>query len=280
MDDLLAEQHECVAAWQLVEARVHHRAVQDRLRRAGLRPVPGVEGVWTSVRGPLTDVQRRRAATLTAPGTALTRVSAALHWGIEDGRRTDAQFVLVVRRGTAGPRRLGAVLVCTTPDLDVIDHLGVPVTPPPRTVCDLAGQRTEDELRRMVLEVLRLRLCDREALVVEVERVPRRPGMPRLRRVLRSVAGLPVAGNASNAESEALVRLRAAGREGFETNVWVEGFEADLVDRGAREIIEVDGAQFHLDPVRDARKDAAWRAAGWTVTRRPASEVYDPEARW
>jgi very-short-patch-repair endonuclease len=39
-------------------------------------------------------------------------------------------------------------------------------------------------------------------------------------------------------------------------------------------IIEIDGSPFHQDVGEDARKEAVWRAAGWTVLRLPSDAVY------
>ena len=47
----------------------------------------------------------------------------------------------------------------------------------------------------------------------------------------------------------------------------------------ARLIIEIDGGPFHLDAGADARKEAAWVAAGWTVRRLPSDDVYQRPER-
>jgi very-short-patch-repair endonuclease len=57
-------------------------------------------------------------------------------------------------------------------------------------------------------------------------------------------------------------------------NPVIAGEEADLVFPERRLIIEIDGGPFHLDRGADARKEAAWRSAGWTVRRIPSEDVY------
>ena len=52
------------------------------------------------------------------------------------------------------------------------------------------------------------------------------------------------------------------------------GHEADLVDHGRRLIVEIDGPQYHLFPDEDARKEAAWREAGYDVIRRSSDDVF------
>jgi very-short-patch-repair endonuclease len=46
-----------------------------------------------------------------------------------------------------------------------------------------------------------------------------------------------------------------------------------------RLIVEIDGRPFHQDVGEDARKEAAWRAAGWRVMRVDADDVYERPSR-
>jgi very-short-patch-repair endonuclease len=69
--------------------------------------------------------------------------------------------------------------------------------------------------------------------------------------------------------------LRDAGRALPLLNIRIAGEEADLVWRRQRTIIEIDGGPWHLDAGEDARKEAAWRGAGYEVLRIPADDVYD-----
>jgi very-short-patch-repair endonuclease len=39
--------------------------------------------------------------------------------------------------------------------------------------------------------------------------------------------------------------------------------------------VEIDGRPFHLDKGEDARKQACWEAASWTVRRLSSDEVYE-----
>jgi very-short-patch-repair endonuclease len=56
--------------------------------------------------------------------------------------------------------------------------------------------------------------------------------------------------------------------------VKVAGEEADLVWLDRRRIVEIDGPQFHQFRDEDARKEAKWRKAGFTVRRVPSDAVY------
>jgi very-short-patch-repair endonuclease len=73
-----------------------------------------------------------------------------------------------------------------------------------------------------------------------------------------------------------------AVREGIrlapQVNVRYAGEEADLSWPDLRHILEIDGPQFHRDPVEDARKEARWAAEGWTVGRVSSDVVFDEPA--
>jgi hypothetical protein len=92
-------------------------------------------------------------------------------------------------------------------------------------------------------------------------------------------AGLPVNRARSGAEIRALMVSRDAGRTLPRLNHKVAGEEADLSWPAEQLIIEIDGGPFHQDVGEDARKEAVWRAAGWTVLRLPSNDVYDDPQR-
>jgi very-short-patch-repair endonuclease len=56
-------------------------------------------------------------------------------------------------------------------------------------------------------------------------------------------------------------------------NVLIAGEEADL-SWVTKVLIEIDGGPFHLDVGEDARKQARWEKAGWTVRRISSDDVY------
>jgi very-short-patch-repair endonuclease len=92
-------------------------------------------------------------------------------------------------------------------------------------------------------------------------------------------AGVPVARARSGAEIQALIVLRDAHCATPRLNHEIAGEEADLSWRDQRLIIEIDGGPFHRDVGEDARKEAVWRTAGWTVLRVPSDVVYDAPER-
>jgi very-short-patch-repair endonuclease len=58
-------------------------------------------------------------------------------------------------------------------------------------------------------------------------------------------------------------------------NVLVAGEEADLSWPQERAILEIDGPQYHQFADQDARKQARWEGAGYTVRRLPSDVPYE-----
>lgn len=224
------------------------------------------------------DWGRWMAATLTAPGSVLSRTSAAHAWGLL-GR--GAEHETVTRPGSGGPRRHGSVLVFRSSTLEGdCTHLrGIPITTVPRTLLDLAPRAGERALARAVRESVRLRLTTVDAIADRLGASPGRRGSRRLALVLARYSGLPIERARSGAEVLALELLREAGFELPRLNVRIAGEEADLSWRGARLIVEVDGGPFHLDAGQDGTKQATWEAAGWRVLRLPSDDVYEAPER-
>ncbi len=276
LDRLLSAQHECLGVWQLRRFGWSDGQIAWRLPRVGLRPVEGMDGVWTSVRGDLTNVQRWSAATRTAPKTALAGESAGRYRRVLEDRDPEP-FVTVVRPGGGGPRRTGDLLVCrrARPLVAVVD--GIPVTDLSRTLVDLAPRLDDDELRRAVIEAIRLR---RTTVSMIRQELPGRRNIARLRELLDLIQDLPIARCRSNAEGQGLYRLKVADRKIPKVNIKIGEYEADFVDLEKREITEIDGGAFHADTALDAEKTRAWQAQGLNVTRRPSDDAYDRTADW
>lgn len=197
---------------------------------------------------------RWMGATLTAPRSVLSHASAAAAWGFWSLPR---HFETVTRPGSGGPRRHGGVLVFRSSTLAGECELlrGIPITSVPRTLLDLACDVSERALARG------------------------RRGSRRLAATLARYAGLPLERARSGAEVRALEVLRSDDRPLPKLNVRIAGEEADLSWSRQRLIIEIDGGPFHLDVGDDARKQASWEAAGWTVRRVISDDVYERPQR-
>ena len=197
------------------------------------------------------------------------------------GRHTNsglvkAPFETVTRPGSGGPRSLDGVLVCRSTSLagNTTTLDAIPITTPERTLINLAPQLRSRALARAVREAIRLRTTTPSDLLVALARHRGRRGTARLHAAVARYAGLPLNRTRSDAEALALELLRDAGLPSPDVNRRIAGEEADLSWSYGKLIVELDGAQFHLDAAEDMRKQRAWEKAGWTVHRLPTDDVY------
>jgi hypothetical protein len=221
---------------------------------------------------------RRMGATLTAPGSVLSHMSAAMAWALLS---VPPRLETVTRPGNGGPRRHGGLWVYRSATLagDVAELRGIPITSVPRTLLDLARTVSNQALGRALREAVRLELTTLSALGDSLGRYRRRRGTRRLAAAVARYAGLPLERARSGAEIRALEVLRGAGVGLPGLNVRIAGEEADLSWHEPRLIVEIDGGPFHLDKGEDARKQQIWEAGGWTVRRIPSDDVYERPER-
>jgi hypothetical protein len=229
---------------------------------------------------PLLDDERGRwmGATLTAPHSYPSHASSAALHGFWDRRRA---FETITRPGSGGPRRIDGVLVHRSRTLvgNTTTRDGIATTTAERAIIELAAYLDSRSLARAVREAIRIGATTPAALLRALDGHIGRRGTRRVMLAVARYAGLPVARARSGAEVHALVVLRDAGRKPPRLNHAVAGVEADLSWPEHRLIVEIDGGPFHQDVGEDARKEAAWRAAGWSVQRLDAAALYDHPER-
>jgi hypothetical protein len=267
--ELAARQRDLVSAWQLRRsgwtwAMVEQHAHDQRWRRIH-------SGVYALTQAPLTREQRRLAATLTAPDSFLTHFSAGAHYGIH---RFDAAYETIVRPGNRGRHRSDGVLTrySRTLDGETTAHDGIPITTATRTVIDLGAARP-------LREALRLKLTTPYLMAVGLEKHKNRRGAGRLKELNDRYSGLPYSRCRSNAEAKALEIVHDAGKPPPLVNHRINGEEADLTFSEGHLIIEIDGPQYHRITAEDARKQALWEAAGYTVRRISSDAVFGAPAQ-
>lgn len=239
---------------------------------AGLRRLH--DGVFLTGQGRVTEHQRRLAATMTAPRTVLSQASGGALHGFRPIRRSAIE--VVTRPGNGGPRRCGRLLVCYSNTLDgeVVVRDGIPVTSPTRTLIDLCAHLSEQQRGKAIREGVRLKVFT--ALEVRLAaRYCGRRGTSGLAELAQRLDRLPLTRTRSDAEARALEVLDSAGVARPVVNVRYAGEEADLSWPAFRQIVEIDGPQFHQDPFEDARKDLIWRSEGWIVTRVSSEVIFD-----
>jgi hypothetical protein len=274
--DLLERQWNRASLAQIEALGFSPGDVAYRVATGRLRAVH--EGVFAG--RPFLDDQRGRwmAATLTAPESYLSHASSAALHGFWDRRR---HVETLTRPGSGGPRRIDGLFVYRSLTLDghttTVD--GIPTTTVERAIIELAPYLDSRGLGRAIREALRTNKTTSAELARGVDRHFRRRGTRRALRTLARYAGLPVNRARSGAEIVALMVLRDAGRSMPRLNHEIAGEEADLSWAGERLIIEIDGGPFHQDVGEDARKEAVWSAAEWTVLRLPSDDLYDAPER-
>jgi uncharacterized protein DUF559 len=273
---LAARQLDVVAVWQLREGGWTSRMIKHHAWRDGWRRIH--RGVYALNSAPLSRQQLWMAATLTSPDSYLSHASAGAHYGF---RRWTGSFEVITRPGRAGRRRHDRLLVfwSTTLEGDTTRHRGIPTLSAARVLLELAGWVPEKQTRRAFREALRLKVTDRTRLGTTLGRHAGRPGTPLLGHLTKRYGSLPYARARSDPEGLALEILLDAGIDQPLVNIRVAGEEADLTWPEHKRIIEIDGPQYHRFPEEDARKQARWERAGFTVRRMPSDDVYDHPER-
>lgn len=250
------------ARWQLLHDGMTPGSA-EWLARTTQRPMRGV--CLTGWAAP-TLKQKWRAAALTTPDTGLALASAGGLWGI---RQDPGLFVTVVRPGSHGPRRTGNLLVTYSATLagNMTTVDGIRVTTAERTIIDLWPHLAGWDRAKMLREALRIEVTTILALARAVDLHRRRRGLASLRADLAAISGLPFHRCKSDGEAYGLAVLAAAGVAIPQVNVDVAGEEADFSWPDRRDIIEIDGPQWHRFKEIDARKTATWTRAGHRVRR-------------
>lgn len=231
--------------------------------------------MWATGHNTLTPEQLRWAARLTTPDSVVSHASAGAHFGFFAEPKS---FRVITRPGSCGRTRCEGLLVCHSKLLagDVVQEPGRPrTTSPARTLLDLvAVLNFDDRRRRVVRDALRVGAVNAIAMEAICRRHKGRRGVARLRAYAADYAHLPARHTRSDAEILALAAIDGTRLKRPDINRVIAGFEADLVWPDERVLIELDGPSFHFD-AEDAKRDAAWRRAGWSVDRISTNVVYD-----
>jgi len=177
------------------------------------------------------------------------------------------------------PRRvdrpaINARRIALPPDETTV-HRGIPVTTPARTLLDLAGAVTRQQLEAAITEAEIGRLGSPTSLAALVARHPKGPGTANLRRILRNRADLGRTVTRSDFEVAFLAFLDAHGLPRPRTNHRIDlaSGEQPWVDAAWPEhrlIAELDSYGIHTTRrnfEEDRARDRALTTAGWRVVR-------------
>jgi very-short-patch-repair endonuclease len=266
-----------LAVWQLL--RDGHSRSAIRHACGGCRAL--YDGVYLSGHAAPTDRQRWRAATLTTPTSALAEWSSAALFGLHD---RELGLTTIVRPGH-GSRKLitgleggvGPLLVTRSLVLreDIIWVDGIATPSAGRTVLDLQSRTSPKRGARLVRDAIRLDQATTADFRMLIGRHHGRRGVARLHALVDEYAPLPLHRTRSDAEALALAILQAARVPAPLVNTRHAGEEADFAWLDPRLIVELDGPQYHQFATEDARKQAKWENAGFTVRRLSTDDVYD-----
>ena len=216
------------------------------------------------------------AALACGAGATLSDDTAAELWGIRRPR-TGPIHVSVTRDvclrlpGIRVHRRLRLT------ENDVTTHRGIPVTPPIRTLIDIAPTLTARELEAAMNEADKLDLIDPETLRTELEAHSGKPGVRIVRDLLDKHTLLLTD---SELERRFIPIARRAGLPVPKTQAHIEGFRVDFHWPDLNLVVETDGLRYHRTPAQQARdrvRDQTLTAAGLTVLRFTHAQVrYEP----
>ncbi|MGD9995599.1 MAG: hypothetical protein AB7L17_02925 [Ilumatobacteraceae bacterium] len=190
-----------------------------------------------------------------------------------DGPRFDVECIQVITTLDRQVRLPGVVAhrSGTIEDGDIVRRDGMPCTSPLRTVVDLSGALTDDELGRVIDDFLRRRMLRLDALRSRVNRMRPAPGrsVARLRRVL--AARIP-GYDPGESELEARIR-RLLDSEGLppptqqlRVQFGRRGYRLDFAWPDRKVYLEGNGFGCHsiaTDLDRDARRQNELVLDGW-----------------
>jgi hypothetical protein len=284
MDALVGTQHGVASRAQLHDLGLTVSAVRHRLRIGRLHEVE--DGVYRLSGAVVTPKMLAMAAVLGGgPDAVLSHGSAAGLLGIP-GFSIEPIVITVPRtRRRRGRGTVEQSLALFPHHCRVVD--GIPCTSIARTIFDLCGTVHPKKAERTLDTELARRRVTQPALwrVLDDLAVQGRAGVVLLRSLLMA-RGPRYVPPESELEAEFIRLVTEHGLPAPARQIdlgnadeWVG--RVDFVWREQRLVVEVDGAASHdglVDRRRDAERDAALTAEGWTVVRVRWSEVVDARA--
>lgn len=274
MEALARTQHGLVTTAQALDLGLTENGVWHRVRRGGLHRV--LRGVYRLPGAVETAQQRALAAVLAAGDDAVVshRSAAALY--SLPGFSIEPLLISVHRNGrrSLSGVRLKESLALLGHHVQLVD--GVPCTTIARTLFDLCGDVAAGRAERALDTALARKLVVLPTLWQVLDDLAEhgRAGTVLMRTLLMEREPEYVAPE-SELEARFIALVKRYGLPVPECQVdlgkgesWIG--RVDFLFRGARLVVEVDGAEFHdglLDRRHDAQRDERLEAAGWHVMR-------------
>ena len=258
-------QHGYITRSQLLALGMGAGAIEYRIKIGRLIPV--YAGVYAVGHVPMGPEARAHAAVLACgTGAVLSHGSAAGLWKYVK-HWTTPPYEVTARSKRRRPG-ITAHRATTLTRKDITRQLGVPVTSPARTVFDMTPRLTTDKALRRFVNDARLTYTFHLGDLAELlGRHPHHPATKRLEPFLAPGKGGPTRSEFEDAFVEFARRYDLPAPI---TNTRVHGYEADALFPEERVIVELDGAEFHLDRHAfegDRDRDAALLAMGYVTVR-------------
>jgi len=196
------------------------------------------------------------------PGAALCGITAASWLGFLE-LKSSLVHVCTPRQRPSLP----AVCVRGRRSFERVRHRRLPVTPPARTLLDIASEVRFKELRRALSEAEYLRLVTVDEVRAQLGRG--KLGAAAMRRALARHDSR-LARTKQGLEEEFFALCERVDLAPDDVNVWISGWRVDAVWYDQCVIVELDSRTAHEASWRldnDHRRDLALRAAGYTVLR-------------
>lgn len=292
--DLEKRQHGVVTHAQLLELGFSREAIRQRLARGRLHRL--MRGVYAVGRPEVGELGHWKAATLACgPHALLSHRSAAALLGIRRPQRFPFVEVVVpagvcrrypdirtyrrapscADRGAAGSDHAPTFLHEGIPmplRWRLVDN--IPVTGPAVVLVDLASCLPTGQLEAAVNEADHRDLVDPETLRAAIDRLPRRPGLRRLRDLLDAV-GLAL----TTTELERRFRRLATevGLAKPRTQAHPSRYRVDFLWEELGLVVETDSLRYHRTPFKqatDKRRDNEHALSGFVTLRFSHGQVY------
>ena len=250
---------------QLAAAGLRERGIADWVRSGRIRRLH--RGVYAYGHDRLRREGYWLAAVLACgPGAVLSHRSAAALWEI---RPSGGGVIDVTVPSRAGRIRRQGIRVhrsgrLTAEEVTEID--GIPATTLARTLLDLGDVIDLQAQRRAVTEAEYRNLFDLTSLIAVVESNPGR----RTKKLMTAATEGRLHRTRSRLEDRFLSFKDRYGVEEPESNVWIEGYEVDILWRRVGLALELDGLDAHATRAavrRDREKDRALWRVGVRVMR-------------
>jgi hypothetical protein len=196
------------------------------------------------------------------PGAVFSHTTAAWLWSLIDAEPNRIHITIPGRRLS-----LPEVRVHHSRRVEAVRHRGLPLTPAPRTLLDIATQLTSRQLRRALAEADFRGLLEVSELESALNQG--RPGSRAMRTALRS--HMPALARTLSVLEERFLELcEDAGMPLPEVNAKVGRMRVDALWREQGLAVELDGAAGHEGWAaikRDRERELALRSSGYLVLR-------------